>query len=669
MFNKFLAAGTLFAFCFSSYSSSVLCSPSEERIEYTDLTSSSPYGNNDISLEPANIFKIEAASDITSLPETGAPQIVELTINENIDVVDSNNDKIDSLETIYSTYLLGEIIPAVRIETSQIADSYIDYVENTCYIQDSFIITDDLISLREFAENSSTDDMNLVFDVTQYNLNDKETLDNLLFEGNKAQSTIFVLDGNEENLSDHINYFQKRLKTTWVQTDSSYTNIARAIASGCYGVMSNDYQTTVELLSNFTLEGRNRQQYIAAHRGITNGYNENSLSAVNQAAEINADFVEIDLQITKDNQIVVCHNSQPAYTSNFENETKRFINMNYEDISEYTLNDQDIEVGEHFPLLSDMFEATKDTDLIYVLEFKFDDGSDTAIFTDVAKYVAPIVEEYNYQDRVLGITFFRGFFSSIEEHMPYMPTAYLGLQGDSQYKSIREVKDLIHFFKKYNTSMDYPYNLDMADKSFDYGIRGYSSNGYTFEDKKHLYRPLQICTTNIAENLSDNVKGFADSNWISVDSSSQITDNMNLDWVTYDGTVVSKSSKLIILEGDKDVDPYLTCVANYYDETDEYGLYSPIFTISNIGLGGSQVSDIEYSSPEKTLKIDDSGNIVDETSSAETSTSSATSSESEEEENDNLDNTVRNTVIISLVSACLVGLGIVSWFIVKKSKK
>ena len=674
MLNKFLVSSTLLVLCVSSFSTSGLKSASDNRAEYTTLSSVSGYGNNDISLEPANIFQVTSKDDLDELPETGFPQIAELTIDKDINVISSDNNSIDSLENVYLNYLQEKILPAIRITNDSIATSYINYVENTCYIQDSFVITNDLISLRKLAENTSTDDFNLVYDVTQFNLNDEGTLENILYEGNKAESTIFILDGSEENLVDHINFFQKRLKTTWIQTDSSYANISRAIASGGYGVISENYESFKTILSNFSLEGRNREQYIAAHRGITSGYNENSLLGITQAATLNTDYVEIDLQITKDNQVIVCHNSQPYYTSDCDNSSKRFINMNYEDILDFTLNDQGISAGQKFPLLSELFESTKNTDLMYILEFKFDEGSADALTKDVAQYVDPIVKEYNYQNRVIGITYYRGFYSSISKYMPYMPTANLGLQGDSQYKSLREVLDLVHFFKKYNTAMDYAYNLDMVDKRYEYGFRGYSSNGYTFNDKKHLYRPMQICTTNIAEKLVSDVKAYAGPEWMTVTSSSQITDNLNLEWSTYEGAVVTLPSSIIILDGNKETDPYLTCVANYYDTTDEYGLYSPVFTISNTSLGGSDVNNIAYSNPSKTLKIDESGDIVDETetssevaTTADESTSLEITSQTGDVSSEGNNNS--NVLLISLISACVVGLGIISFVIVKKSKK
>ena len=49
---------------------------------------------------------------------------------------------------------------------------------------------------------------------------------------------------------------------------------------------------------------------IISHRGESSEAPENTLSAINLAWESGADGVEIDVHLTKDNQIVVIHNSR-----------------------------------------------------------------------------------------------------------------------------------------------------------------------------------------------------------------------------------------------------------------------------------------------------------------------------------------------------------------------
>jgi glycerophosphoryl diester phosphodiesterase len=50
--------------------------------------------------------------------------------------------------------------------------------------------------------------------------------------------------------------------------------------------------------------------YVVAHRGAHVGIPENTLAAYRKAIELGADFVEIDLRVTKDRQLVSIHDSE-----------------------------------------------------------------------------------------------------------------------------------------------------------------------------------------------------------------------------------------------------------------------------------------------------------------------------------------------------------------------
>ena len=50
--------------------------------------------------------------------------------------------------------------------------------------------------------------------------------------------------------------------------------------------------------------------YIWAHRGADGYAPENTLPAFQMAAQMGADGVELDVQLTKDGQIVVCHDER-----------------------------------------------------------------------------------------------------------------------------------------------------------------------------------------------------------------------------------------------------------------------------------------------------------------------------------------------------------------------
>ncbi|MCC6094340.1 MAG: glycerophosphodiester phosphodiesterase, partial [Eubacterium sp.] len=75
--------------------------------------------------------------------------------------------------------------------------------------------------------------------------------------------------------------------------------------------------------------------YVWAHRGASGYAPENTLEAFQLAADIGADGVELDVQLTRDNQIVVCHDETIDRTSNRKGWVKDFTleelkNMNFD---------------------------------------------------------------------------------------------------------------------------------------------------------------------------------------------------------------------------------------------------------------------------------------------------------------------------------------------------
>ncbi|MBD3287270.1 glycerophosphodiester phosphodiesterase [candidate division KSB1 bacterium] len=57
---------------------------------------------------------------------------------------------------------------------------------------------------------------------------------------------------------------------------------------------------------------------ITGHRGSSGNAPENTLSAIKQAVDENADYIEIDIHITKDEQIILMHDDRVDRTTNGE---------------------------------------------------------------------------------------------------------------------------------------------------------------------------------------------------------------------------------------------------------------------------------------------------------------------------------------------------------------
>ncbi|MCM3651938.1 glycerophosphodiester phosphodiesterase [Metabacillus litoralis] len=63
---------------------------------------------------------------------------------------------------------------------------------------------------------------------------------------------------------------------------------------------------------------------VVAHRGASGYAPENTMVAFKKALELKADFIELDVQMTKDNVLVVIHDSNVARTTNGTGEVREF---------------------------------------------------------------------------------------------------------------------------------------------------------------------------------------------------------------------------------------------------------------------------------------------------------------------------------------------------------
>jgi len=97
---------------------------------------------------------------------------------------------------------------------------------------------------------------------------------------------------------------------------------------------------------------------VVAHRGASGTAPENTLTAIGLALEAGALMVEIDVQITTDDQIVVFHDSTLERTTNGHGEISRF---SYEELKKLDAGSWFAAQfrGEKIPLLDDVFRLIK----------------------------------------------------------------------------------------------------------------------------------------------------------------------------------------------------------------------------------------------------------------------------------------------------------------------
>ncbi len=118
-----------------------------------------------------------------------------------------------------------------------------------------------------------------------------------------------------------------------------------------------------------------------AHRGLWNEkYPENSLPAFALAAD--AGFgIELDIQLTKDNRIVVFHDYDLVRMCGVD---KKICELTYDELCEYRLNGTIFGI----PTLAEVLKLV-DSRVPLLVELKGEDGS-----TELCKRVAPLLDKY-----------------------------------------------------------------------------------------------------------------------------------------------------------------------------------------------------------------------------------------------------------------------------------
>ena len=109
--------------------------------------------------------------------------------------------------------------------------------------------------------------------------------------------------------------------------------------------------------------------YTIGHRGMEKGEVENSLKAFSKAIELGLDFVEMDLQITKDDKIIVFHDRNLKKKTSLRGKPKDFTLEKIKDTHIETEAGKD-----KIPTLEQVFKLVKNQsdNLKMILELKSD---------------------------------------------------------------------------------------------------------------------------------------------------------------------------------------------------------------------------------------------------------------------------------------------------------
>ena len=177
---------------------------------------------------------------------------------------------------------------------------------------------------------------------------------------------------------------------------------------------------------------QNRDFLIIAHRGESYDAPENTLSSINLAWERNDDAVEIDVQLTKDEKIVVIHDKTTLRTGG---KLKRVSSNNYNELLQI---DTGILKGnewlnERIPLLEDVINTIPKAKILFI-ENKSDDR--------IVKPLKQLIEQKNINPvQIKFIGFDINIMKLIKDALPKFESYWI-VEGN-YYKGKSDLEETI----------------------------------------------------------------------------------------------------------------------------------------------------------------------------------------------------------------------------------
>lgn len=143
----------------------------------------------------------------------------------------------------------------------------------------------------------------------------------------------------------------------------------------------------------------NTKPLVWAHRGASGYAPENTLAAFEKAVELGADGVELDIQLTKDDEIVVIHDEKIDRTSDGEGWVKDYT---LEELRGFNYNRTKPEY-EHadIPTMREVFELLKPTGLFINIEIKMG----VFFYEKIEEKILALTKEMDMEDRVCYSSF------------------------------------------------------------------------------------------------------------------------------------------------------------------------------------------------------------------------------------------------------------------------
>ncbi|MGG5255122.1 glycerophosphodiester phosphodiesterase [Neobacillus sp. SM06] len=160
---------------------------------------------------------------------------------------------------------------------------------------------------------------------------------------------------------------------------------------------------------------------IVAHRGYSAAFSENTMTAFFEAEKAGADGIELDVQLTKDGEVVVIHDEKVDRTTSGSGFVKDFP---YKELRKLNANKKGIK-KEPIPALAEVLEWLKGNELICNIELK----NGMFRYEGMEEKVIELIRRYELSDRIILSSFNHYSIVYCYRLAPEIETAPLYVEG------------------------------------------------------------------------------------------------------------------------------------------------------------------------------------------------------------------------------------------------